>query len=98
MARHPEEYKRKVEESQDNSKSAQRERALEAANVEKEEAERKERSWKRRIWRKIRHGSVSSKGKVQEAKGKNDNVVSKPGLDVESAIPPAGKRDTVSGS
>lgn len=65
-----------------------------AAHNEKKEAERREKSWRRKIWRKLRPGSISSKGEVHDAKEKQPHkVLSKPGQDVESAIPPDGKRE-----
>lgn len=93
---HPEEHKRKKEEEKDKSKSAERERQLLAANAAKEEAERKERSWKRKIWRKMRFGSMSSKDELSEAKEKKRKKwLSKAGEDVESGIPPDGRRASV---
>lgn len=93
---HPEEYKKRMEEQEDKSKSAEKERRLLAANAEKEAAERKEKSWKRRVWRRIRHGSLSSKDALKETKEqKHEKPLSESGQDVESGIPPAGKRDKV---
>ncbi|KAF3051585.1 hypothetical protein E8E11_010871 [Didymella keratinophila] len=98
---HPEVYEKKVEEQKDNSKSAQRERQLLADQAEKEEAERKERSWKRRIWKKISSGgkedvAIREKGKAQEQRRKK--VLSRSGQDVESGIPPDGRRESLSKS
>ena len=91
--RHPEEYERKIEESKDKSESAQKERQLLAAHNEKQEAEKKERSWRRKMWQRIRHGSLSSKDDLQVAKEKkHKKTLSKSGEDVESGIPPDGKR------
>jgi hypothetical protein len=95
---HPEEHQKKVEEQKDNSKSAQRERQLLADQAEKEEAERKEKSWKRRIWRKLTRSSgeddkSTMKEKHAAEKHRRKKVLSRPGLDVESGIPPGGKRD-----
>jgi hypothetical protein len=94
---HPEEHQKKVEEQKDNSKSAQKERQLLADQAEKEEAERKEKSWKRRIWRKLTRSSgeddKSTKEKHAAEKHRRKKVLSRPGLDVESGIPPGGKRD-----
>ena len=82
-----------MEESKDKSKSAEKERQIMAAHDEKEEAEKKEKSWRRKMWHRIRHGSLSS-NEAQGAREKTDRkALSKPGLDVESAIPPSGKRD-----
>lgn len=93
---HPEEHQKKVEEAKDNSKSAEKERQLLAANAEREEAARKENSWHRKIWRKIRVGSISSKDELKEPKEqKHKKVLSRSGEDVESGIPPSGKRDKV---
>lgn len=88
---HPEEYKKKEEEAKDKSKSAERERKILAANAEKEEAVRKENSWRRKIWKRL---SVSSKNDLKKVEGRQQkDILSKPGEDVESAIPPDGKRD-----
>lgn len=91
---HPEEYKRKMEEQKDKSKSAEKERRLLAAKSEEQEAEHKERSWKRRIWSKIRSGPVASKDAAKEKRRRKH--LSKSGQDVESGIPPEGKREKVS--
>ncbi|KAF3001325.1 hypothetical protein E8E13_005533 [Curvularia kusanoi] len=101
---HPEAYEKKIEEQKDNSQSAQRERQLLADEAEKEEAERKERSWKRRIWKKISGGGdkhdfntdTREKDKAKESRRKK--VLSRSGQDVESAIPPAGRRESLSES
>ncbi|KAJ4345510.1 uncharacterized protein N0V89_011643 [Didymosphaeria variabile] len=93
---HPEEYEKKIEESKDKSKSAQKERQLIAAHNEKHEAEKREKSWRRKIWHKIRHPSVSSREDVKEKKHKDP--VSKSGQDVESGIPPSGKRASLGGT
>jgi hypothetical protein len=90
---HPEEYKRRKEEEQDKSESAEKERRLLAARAEKQEAERKERSAWRRMWRKLRHGSISRD--ESDAATPKKKTLSRSGQDVESAIPPAGKRDKV---
>lgn len=99
---HPEVYEKKLEEQKDNSKSAQRERQLLADQAEKEEAERKEKSWKRRIWRKIsRTGEKEDNAARQNEKAqeqKRKKVLSHSGQDVESAIPPDGRRDSLSKS
>ena len=93
---HPEVYEKKVEEQKDNSKSAQRERQLLADQAEKEEAEKKEKSWKRRMWKKIsRTGDkddVATREKEQAKEKRRSKVLSKSGQDVESGIPPDGKR------
>lgn len=95
-SRHPEEYEKKVEESKDKSKSAEKERQLMAAHNEKQEAEKRERSWRRKIWHKLRHGPVGSK---DDAKGtKHKKTLSKSGQDVESGIPPSGKRESLVGT
>lgn len=90
---HPEEHKRKVEEEKDKSKSAERERQLQAENAAKEEAVRKENSWRRKIWHKLRSGSISSKDELKEKRHKM--VLSRSGEDVESGIPPSGRRDKI---
>ena len=65
-----------------------------AAHNEKQEAEKRERSWRHKIWRRIRHGSVTSKDEldVRVKEKKHKEPLSKAGLDVESGIPPDGKR------
>jgi hypothetical protein len=94
---HPEEHKKKLEDEKDNSKSAERERQLLAANAQKEEAERKANSWRRKVWNKIRSGSISSKDELKKAKDqKQKKYLSRSGQDVESGIPPSGHRDSVS--
>jgi hypothetical protein len=85
---HPEEHKRKVEEQKDKSKSAE------------EEAEKKEQSWRRRMWKRISRGGsekddLSSKERKDAKEQKQRKFLSKSGQDVESAIPPDGRRDTV---
>jgi hypothetical protein len=99
---HPEVYEKKVEEQKDNSQSAQRERQLLADQAEKEEAERKEKSWKRRIWKKISRNSEKDDTATREKEHAKDQrrkkVLSKSGQDVESGIPPAGKRDSLTKS
>lgn len=93
---HPEEHKRKVEEQKDKSKSAEKERQLLAHKAE----ERKEKSLPRRIWTRLsRSGSekekseLSPKERENAKKQKEKKWLSKSGQDVESAIPPEGKRD-----
>lgn len=97
---HPEVYEKKIEEQKDNSKSAQRERQLLSDQAEKEEAERKDKSWTRRIWKKIRRTGEKDDTTIQEkeqAKEKRrSKVLSKSGQDVESGIPPDGKRESLS--
>ena len=99
---HPEVYEKKVEEQKDNSKSAQRERQLLADQAEKEQAERKERSWKRRIWNKISRSSekedLAVRQKEQAKEQRRKKVLSRSGQDVESGIPPDGRRDSLSKS
>lgn len=98
---HPEVYEKKVEEQKDNSKSAQRERQLLADRAEKEEAERKERSWKRRIWKRISGGGkedVAAREKEQAKMERREKVLSRSGQDVESGIPPDGRRESLSKS
>lgn len=99
---HPEVYEKKIEEQKDNSKSAQRERQLLADQADKEEAERKERSWKRRIWKKISRGGQKEDLAVREKEQANEQrrkkVLSRSGQDVESGIPPDGRRESLSKS
>ncbi|KAL5373099.1 hypothetical protein DPSP01_012958 [Paraphaeosphaeria sporulosa] len=90
---HPEEYEKKMEESKDKSKSAEKERQLMAAHNEKQEAEKRERSWRRKIWHKLRHSSGGSSGDGKDSKHKK--TLSKSGQDVESGIAPSGKRELV---
>lgn len=97
---HPEEYQHKVEEQKDKSKSAQKERQILADKAEKEEAERKERSLPRRIWKRLSRGNngkgeLSPKEREQAKEQKKKKWLSAPGEDVESGIPPNGKRDEV---
>jgi hypothetical protein len=97
---HPEEHKRKVEEQKDKSKSAEKERQILAHKAEKEEAEKKEQSWRRRMWKRISRGGsekddLSSKERKDAKEQKQRKFLSKSGQDVESAIPPDGRRDTV---
>lgn len=96
----PEEHEKKKEEEKDKSKSAEKERQLLAHKAEKEEAERKQKSFPRRIWQKLsRGGSISEKSELtpkqrEEAKEqKKKKWLSKTGEDVESGIPPDGKRE-----
>jgi hypothetical protein len=94
----PEEHQRKLEEQVDMSKSAQRERQLLANQAEKEEAERKKKSWTRRMMRKLslvggEKDKSTTKQKQEADEHRRKKVLSKPGLDVESGIPPGGKRD-----
>ena len=90
MVMHPEQYRRQKEEEKDKSKSAEKERRILAAKAAKEEEERKQKSWKRRLWTKIRRqGTTLTKERDRK------KTLSQPGQDVESGIPPAGKRDEV---
>ena len=94
---HPEAYQRQQEAEKDKSKSAERERQILAAKAEKEEAADREQSWRRKIWSRMRpNKSISSKtDELKQAKEyKRKKVLSKPGEDAESAIPPSGYRDT----
>lgn len=99
---HPEVYEKKIEEQKDNSKSAQRERQLLADQAEKEDAERKEKSWKRRFWKKIsRSGEKDDAETRQNEKAqqqKRKKVLSRSGQDIESGIPPDGRRESLSKS
>jgi hypothetical protein len=97
---HPEEHKRKVEEQKDKSKSAEKERQILAHKAEKEEAEKKEQSWRRRMWKRISRGGsekddLSPKERKDAKEQKQRKFLSKSGQDVESAIPPDGRRDTM---
>ena len=95
---HPDEHKRKVEEQKDKSKSAEKERQLLAHKAEKEAAERKDKSLPRRIWNRLSRGGaekeeVTSKEREEAKEQKRKKWLSKSGQDVESSIPPEGKRD-----
>jgi hypothetical protein len=99
---HPEVYEQRVEEQKDNSKSAQRERALLADQAKQQ----KEKSWKRRLWKRVslRSGGSSSSEKRDDAakerekvdETRKNKVLSKEGQDVESGIPPQGRRGSAS--
>lgn len=101
---HPEEHKRQVEAQKDNSKSAEKERQVLAQEAERLGAEKKERSLPRRIWNRVMGGTPErnkdatglSQKQREEAKEqkRTKKVLSTPGEDVESSIPPEGKRDT----
>jgi hypothetical protein len=97
---HPEEHQRKIEEQKDKSKSAEKERQILAHKAEKEEAEKKEQSWRRRMWKRISRGDsekddLSAKERKDAKEQKQRKFLSKSGQDVESAIPPDGRRDTI---
>jgi hypothetical protein len=95
---HPEEHKRKVEEQKDKSKSAEKERQILAHRAAKEEAEKKEQSWRRRVWKRLSRGGTEQDELTPKERGdakeqKRNKWLSKSGQDVESAIPPDGRRD-----
>lgn len=97
---HPEEHKRKKEEEKDKSESAEKERQLLAEVAEKEEAEKKERSLTRRLWKRLSRGSgtpdtgiLTPKQREAAKEQKKKKWLSKSGQDIESSIPPNGKRD-----
>jgi hypothetical protein len=102
---HPEEHARKKEEEKDKSKSAERERQILAHKAAREEAEKKEQSWRHRIWKRLsisssRGGSgsdgkddLAGKGREEAKDNKRSKWLSKPGQDVESAIPPSSTRE-----
>ena len=95
---HPEVYERKIEEQKDNSESARRERQLLADQAEKEEVKRKERSWKRRIWKMISRTGEKKDAAIREKEHEKDQkkaILSQPGQDIESGIPPNGTRDSL---
>jgi hypothetical protein len=97
---HPEEHQRKIEEQKDKSKSAEKERQILAHKAEKEEAEKKEQSWRRRMWKRFSRGDsekddLSAKERKDAKEQKQRKFLSKSGQDVESAIPPDGRRDTI---
>lgn len=99
----PEEHERKVEEQKDKSESAQRERQIIVQEAEKQEAEKKERSLPHRIWKRLSRSGTAVKDKdgltpnqrVDARQQKRKKVLSKPEEDVESSIPPDGKRDAM---
>jgi hypothetical protein len=99
---HPQAYEKKIEEQKDNSQSAQRERQLLADQAEKEEAERKEKSWWRRSWKKVSgHGEKdgnAAREKERAKESRRKKVLSRSGQDVESGIPPEGRRESLSKS
>ena len=100
---HPQVYEQKIEEQKDNSQSAQRERQLLADQAEKEAAERKERSWWRRSWRKVsgqgeKGDNAANREKERAKEARRKKVLSRSGQDVESGIPPEGRRESVSKS
>ncbi|KAI8939875.1 hypothetical protein NX059_003608 [Plenodomus lindquistii] len=98
---HPEEHERKIEEQKDKSESAQRERQILTEEAQRQDVEKKERSLPRRIWKRFSRSGTADKDKDgltpkqrEDAKEqKRKKVLSKPGEDIESSIPPAGKRD-----
>lgn len=97
---HPEEYEKQKEEKIDKSKSAEKERQILAHKAEKEEAERKENSWRRRMWKRLsRSGNsgdsyeLTAKEREEAKHQKRKKWLSKPGQDIESGIPPDGKRE-----
>jgi hypothetical protein len=90
---HPEEVKKREEEAVDKSKSAERERQLLAATAKKEKETKRENSFRAKMKRKLKFGSSSfSKDEPLVLKPNSKSVVSQPGQDVESGIPPAGYR------
>ncbi|KAG9204019.1 hypothetical protein G6514_001655 [Epicoccum nigrum] len=99
---HPQAYEKKIEEQKDNSQSAQRERQLLADQAEKEEAERKERSWWRRSWKKVsgqgEKDDNAAREKERAKESRRKKVLSRSGQDVESGIPPEGRRESLSKS
>jgi hypothetical protein len=97
---HPEEHKRKIEEQKDKSASAEKERQLLAHKAEKAEAEKKEKSLTRRIWKRLSRGTgdkedLTPKEREAAKEQKRKKWLSKSGEDVESSIPPEGKRDSL---
>ncbi|KAL5121354.1 hypothetical protein ACEQ8H_000822 [Pleosporales sp. CAS-2024a] len=97
---HPEEHQRKKEEQKDKSKSAERERQMLAHQAETEEAERKANSWRRRMWKRLSRGGsekdeLTPREREDATEQKRSRWRSKAGQDVESAIPPEGRRDKV---
>ncbi|KAL6704773.1 hypothetical protein ACN47E_007694 [Coniothyrium glycines] len=98
---HPEEHKRKVEEQKDKSASAEKERQLLARKAEMEEAAKKENSLPRRIWKRLSRsaGGTKAEATLEEREAaqeqKKNKWLSKSGQDVESSIPPEGKRDSI---
>lgn len=95
---HPEEHKQKQEEQKDKSKSAERERQILARKAEIEEAEKREQSWRRRMWKRLSRGGsekdeLTAKERDDAKEQKKSKWLSKSGQDVESAIPPDGRRE-----
>ena len=87
---HPEEFREREENQKDKSKSAEKERQI-LAQKEKEAAEVKRRtSWRQKMvdgMKKLKLGGGEKGSNLKERK-----PLSKSGQDVESAIPPDGKR------
>jgi hypothetical protein len=86
---HPEEAKRKAEEMIDKSKSAQREREILEEQRRHAEHQKKKMTLTQRLKKKLQFktGDIKWTGTGRTAK-----ILSAPGEDVESAIPPEGTR------
>jgi hypothetical protein len=88
---HPEEHKRMIEEQKDKSQSAEKERQI----LAHKEAQQKEQSWRRRMWKRLSRGGSEKDECVDAKEQKKEKWLSKSGQDVESAIAPEGRRDTI---
>jgi hypothetical protein len=88
---HPEEHKRMIEEQKDKSQSAEKERQI----LAHKEAQQKEQSWRRRMWKRLSRGGSEKDERDDAKEQKKEKWLSKSGQDVESAIAPEGRRDTI---
>jgi hypothetical protein len=88
---HPEEHKRMIEEQKDKSQSAEKERQI----LAHKEAQQKEQSWRRRKWKRLSRGGSEKDERDDAKEQKKEKWLSKSGQDVESAIAPEGRRDTI---
>ncbi|KAL0257384.1 hypothetical protein SLS55_008195 [Diplodia seriata] len=86
---HPEELAKKKELAKDKSKSAERERQILAEAGAKEDERKRSNSLRLRILRKLGIGATASAPKGERTKRSRGEVSSR---DVESGIPPDGKR------
>ncbi|KAL1651264.1 hypothetical protein SLS58_000603 [Diplodia intermedia] len=86
---HPEELAKKKELEKDKSKSAERERQILAEAGAKEDERKRSNSLRMRILRKLGIGGTASAPKGERTKRSRGEVSSR---DVESGIPPDGKR------
>lgn len=95
---HPEEFKRREEETRDMSKSAQKEREILAEKAKAEEERRREVSWTNKAARKLGVGGNGGESRLQEVQREGEEedegeALTRPGQDAESAIAPEGTRE-----